>query len=93
MRSQPDESAEYLEELLPHIDEHRTTASEEAIEAASLVTEQSIPQSHTVRERKFLGQQQGDPAEGVKLRIHLQSARSFACGPPVSQQEALEAWD
>ena len=61
----------YLEQFLADVDEHGAAEPQQAVIAASLVTEQCVPQAHTVWEGELLRQQQGYPPECVELRIHL----------------------
>ena len=70
-------SESYLQQLLAHIDEHRTAESEQAVVAAGCVTEQGVPQPHAVREGELLSQQQGDPPKRVELGIDLQRTSSI----------------
>ena len=66
----------YLEQFLADVDEHGTAEPQQAVIAASLVTEQGVPQAHTVREGELLRQQQGYPPESVELRVHLHTPTS-----------------
>lgn len=61
----------YLEQFLADVDEHGTAEPQQAVIAASFVTEQGIPQAYAVWEGELLREQQGYPPECVELWVHL----------------------
>lgn len=65
------------QQLLPYMPQQRHTHTQQAVQAAAGVRQQSVPDPNSIRKGKFLSQQQRDPPEGKKLGIHLVTAKSI----------------
>jgi hypothetical protein len=60
------------QQLLPHVDQQRQAHAQQAVHAPPWVSQQRIPNAHSIGEGELLREQQRDPAECEELRVNLQ---------------------
>mmetsp|Transcript_19853 Transcript_19853/g.63187 ORF Transcript_19853/g.63187 Transcript_19853/m.63187 type:complete len:236 (+) Transcript_19853:139-846(+) len=87
------------QQLLPHPDQHGEAHLKQRVDALhgrpvhAPARQQRVPQLHHVRQRKLLREHEGDPPEGVELRLHLERGQVGVQGGVALAEGLAQAGD